>query len=84
MKIILDLNEEDIKIIHNAIAVFNRECSSAYLGLESWYMEELRKQKPSTNPFDICDLLLKQRDRAKEILIEIEKQERMNDISSSS
>ena len=71
-KKVIKLTQEEIDIIHNAIAVFNNEISAAYLGCNSWYGDKMREKHPDMHPFDLCDLMLEQAEAARAILERIE------------
>lgn len=72
MKITLDLNEEEIKALHNAVAVFGHEVSAMCLGCESWIGDQAAKLYPDVHPFDREEMMSKQVLLAKNLVMSIE------------
>ena len=65
MKITLDLTEEEIKALHNAVAVFGHEVSAMCLGCESWIGDQAAKLYPDMHPFDREEMMSNQVQLAK-------------------
>ena len=75
MKITLDLNEEEIKALHNAVAVFGHEVSAMCLGCESWIGDQAAKLYPDVHPFDREEMMSNQVLLAKNLVMSIEQKE---------
>lgn len=75
MKITLDLTEEEIKALHNAVAVFGHEVSAMCLGCESWIGDQAAKLYPDVHPFDREEMMSNQVLLAKKLVISIEQKE---------
>ena len=75
MKITLDLNEEEIKALHNAVAVFGHEVSAMCLGCESWIGDQAAKLYPDVHPFDREEMMSNQVLLAKNLVMNIEEKE---------
>lgn len=75
MKITLDLNEEEIKALHNAVAVFGHEVSAMCLGCESWIGDQAAKLYPDVHPFDREEMMSNQVQLAKNLVMSIEEKE---------
>lgn len=75
MKITLDLTEEEIKALHNAVAVFGHEVSAMCLGCESWIGDQAEKLYPDMHPFDREEMMSNQVQLAKKLVISIEQKE---------
>ena len=75
MKITLDLNEEEIKALHNAVAVFGHEVSAMCLGCESWIGDQAAKLYPDVHPFDREEMMSNQVLLAKNLVMSIEEKE---------
>ena len=75
MKITLDLNEEEIKALHNAVAVFGHEVSAMCLGCESWIGDQAAKLYPDIHPFDREEMMSNQVLLAKNLVMSIEEKE---------
>lgn len=75
MKITLDLNEEEIKALHNAVAVFGHEVSAMCLGCESWIGDQAAKLYPDVHPFDREEMMSNQVRLAKNLVMSIEEEE---------
>lgn len=75
MKITLDLNEEEIKALHNAVAVFGHEVSAMCLGCESWIGDQAAKLYPDVHPFDREEMMSNQVLLVKNLVMSIEEKE---------
>lgn len=75
MKITLDLSEEEIKALHNAVAVFSHEVSAMCLGCESWIGDQAAKLYPDVHPFDREEMMSNQVLLAKNLVMSIEEKE---------
>lgn len=75
MRITLDLNEEEIKALHNAVAVFGHEVSAMCLGCESWIGDQAAKLYPDVHPFDREEMMSNQVLLAKNLVMSIEEKE---------
>lgn len=75
MKITLNLNEEEIKALHNAVAVFGHEVSAMCLGCESWIGDQAAKLYPDVHPFDREEMMSNQVLLAKNLVMSIEEKE---------
>ena len=75
MKITLNLTEEEIKALHNAVAVFGHEVSAMCLGCESWIGDQATKLYPDMHPFDREEMMSNQVQLAKKLVISIEQKE---------
>ena len=75
MKITLDLSEEEIKALHNAVAVFGHEVSAMCLGCESWIGDQVVKLYPDVHPFDREEMMSNQVRLAKNLVMSIEEKE---------
>lgn len=75
MRITLDLNEEEIKALHNAVAVFGHEVSAMCLGCESWIGDQAAKLYPDVHPFDREEMMSNQVRLAKNLVMSIEEKE---------